>query len=678
MISFLNRKLLLFFLGSSILCLSFTQEPVKVERSSNKVVLEGKVYYIHTVAPGQTLYSISKAYNISQEEISVENPGVVSGIIVGQALKIPVEPANDDGIDTSVGGREAGRTHKVRQGETFYGISRMYGITEEALAKANPSVLQDQLRPGQRLVIPAPERKVDLQELAYNEEGFAIHRVKRRETLYSIARYYGVTEQDIRSANPELGWGMPKTDQLLRIPVSQVINQPFAGMDTTRRDSSLVAPADSVTAVYPYEELRQEVADPGHVYRIAYFIPFDFQKPEPLDSLLKDVKSVTRRNKIIEGYLLEQKVPQSVPFLEFFQGSLLALDSMRKAGMKLDIRIFDTHRSMDRVRDLLMDKELQKTDLIIGPFYPYHIEIVAEYAKENRIPMVAPFYSEHTYIIDNPYLFQPTPSIGWGYREVAKLVASKHTHNIVYVREEDSLDIEQHSLLKELINDGFDDYRPTEPVIFKELVLTLEHTDEIIQSLSRDRRNLVVVATRNEALASRVVSSLYYQLKDFQIEVIGTTFWTEFSSIDYRYYHDLSLFFYSSFWMDYNEPELEKFLAKFRNNYYTEPRAMTRTGINYGIAGYDMTLYFTNALRLFGRRFILSLDEYRPGMILEPYQFSRVTSSGGFENSRVVFYQFLPDMTIREFMVPDLPDRENFFKPLEEQRRTYLNNDTIK
>ncbi len=73
------------------------------------------------------------------------------------------------------------------------------------------------------------------------------------------------------------------------------------------------------------------------------------------------------------------------------------------------------------------------------------------------------------------------------------------------------------------------------------MVLTLEHTDEIIHSLSPDRKNLVVVPTRNEALASRVVSSLYYQLKDFEIEVIGAPFWTEFSSIDYRYYHELSL-----------------------------------------------------------------------------------------------------------------------------------------
>jgi imidazoleglycerol phosphate dehydratase HisB len=53
---------------------------------------------------------------------------------------------------------------------------------------------------------------------------------------------------------------------------------------------------------------------------VAFFVPFDFREAEPLDSLLKDVTSATRRNRITERYLMEQKIPQSVQFLEFFQG----------------------------------------------------------------------------------------------------------------------------------------------------------------------------------------------------------------------------------------------------------------------------------------------------------------------------------------------------------------------
>ena len=669
MISLPDKRQILLLLGIAFSLAVYSQEPVEVERSNNKVILEGKVYYIHVVEPGQTLYAIARAYHISQKEIAVENPGVVSGIQIGQALKIPVEPILEEEIDTSEVEvvSQGKRTHKVKSGETLYSISRMYGITELALREANPSVRAENLKPGQRLIIPEQMEKEPDQEPAYNEEGIAYHKVKRRETLYSIARYYGVTVDEIRAVNPELGWGSPKTNQVIRIPLPQGIDQPESALDGV--------PLDSLLEEYYYEEFLSGHDNPRRTYGIAYFIPFDFREPEPLDSLIKDVESVTRRNRITERYRMEQKTPQSINFLEFFQGSLLALDSMRQTGMKLDIRFFDTKKSMDQTRLLLEDPWMEEMDLIIGPFYHFNLEIVAEFARKHRIPLVTPFYNEMTYIWDNPYLFQLSPSLEVGYKEVAKLVASKHMYNIVYVREEDSIGLEKHNYLQEVIYDGFDDYRPEEPVIFKEMVLTLDHTDEIIHSLSADQKNLVVVPTRNEALASRVVSSLYYRLKDFDIEIIGTPYWTKFSSIDYRYYHELSLMYYNSFWLDLLDPKVDNFFRRYRDHFYTEPRSMTRKGINYGIAGFDMTLYFTNALRIYGQRFILHLDEYDPELVLDPYRFSRVTSAGGYENTRITFHQFHPDMTITEFTVPELPVRDFFFRPFEDRRRRYLNYD---
>ena len=81
MISYPNRSLLLAFLGLILLQLSLVaQESVPVERSNNKVILEGTVYYIHVVKPGETLFAISKAYHISQKEVAIENPGVISGL----------------------------------------------------------------------------------------------------------------------------------------------------------------------------------------------------------------------------------------------------------------------------------------------------------------------------------------------------------------------------------------------------------------------------------------------------------------------------------------------------------------------------------------------------------------------------------------------------------------------
>jgi hypothetical protein len=155
--------------------------------------------------------------------------------------------------------------------------------------------------------------------------------------------------------------------------------------------------------------------------------------------------------------------------------------------------------------------------------------------------------------------------------------------------------------------------------------------------------------------------------------VLGTSFWTEFTSIDFRYYHELNLIFYSSFWVDYRDPQTEAFFERYRNNFYNEPLATSRKGMNFGIIGYDMTFYFINALRLKGSRFILALDDYHPGLVQGPFVFSRVSQAGGYENRHINFYQFTPDMEILRLEVPAYPPRGFYFRPIEDKRkRNYL------
>jgi len=674
MISYLNRSLLLAFLGLFLLQPSLVaQESVSVERSANKVILEGTVYYIHMVKPGETLYAISRAYNISQKEIAIENPGVISGLRVGQAIKIPVDPKPQKEIDTSELPEpfETGKYHTVMPGETLYGIARIYNLREKDLKQANRGVSAANLKPGQHLRIP--EELVVEDEHAYNEEGLLYHKVKRKETLYSIAGYYGVTIDEIRAVNPELGWGGPKNGQTIRIPAPQLTDQQPAGEDSGVEGEEAYTAWDDEIDEYTYDEFEDRHENIRRTYHVAFFIPFDFREMEPLDSLLKDVTSENRRNRIIERYMMEAKIPQSVNFLEYFQGTLLAIDAMRQSGMKLDVRYFDTRKSESRIRSILRDDDLEDFDLFLGPFYPYTLELVASFAHENRIPLVTPFHNDLELLQSNPYLFQLSPSLEREYKEAAKLVASKHMYNIVYVRNEDSLNMQKHDYFKQLIFDGFDDYHPSDPVVFKELILELKRPEEIIHSLSPDKKNLVVVPTTDEALAYTVVSSLYFELSNYDIEVIGGPYWTEFSTIDLRQFHKLNLVFYNSFWVDYHDADIEAFMAKYRSYFYNEPTVTSRKGINYGILGHDMTLYFLKALKIYGRRFILSLDEYQPGLVQGPLTFNRVSGVGGYENSNISFYRFLPDMSIQQIEVPPLPEKTYFFRPMDDRgRRQYL------
>jgi hypothetical protein len=117
-------------------------------------------------------------------------------------------------------------------------------------------------------------------------------------------------------------------------------------------------------------------------------------------------------------------------------------------------------------------------------------------------------------------------------------------------------------------------------------------------------------------------------------------------------------------------------MAKCRAYYYNEPTITSKKGINYGILGHDMTYYFLNALRVHGRRFILEMDDYHPRLVQGPYTFSRISGSGGYENSHIRFYRFQPDMSIKEFRVPPLPEKNFFMRPLDDPiRRRFLYRD---
>ena len=95
---------------------STTPPPVSVEVSTNKVKIGTQTYYVHIVQPGQTLYSISRAYGVGQSEIAAANPDIYTELKAGQALKIPVKDPSDDG--------ERYIYHIAKRRETLYSIAK--------------------------------------------------------------------------------------------------------------------------------------------------------------------------------------------------------------------------------------------------------------------------------------------------------------------------------------------------------------------------------------------------------------------------------------------------------------------------------------------------------------------------------------------------------------------------
>ena len=108
----------------------------------------------HTVEKGQTLYSISKMYNTTVEEIRTLNPECGNGLSVGQTLRIAANSANSNKSSIIAKNNGGNIYHTIQSGETLYRLSRIYEVTTQEICDANPGLSTSNFRVGEVVIIP--------------------------------------------------------------------------------------------------------------------------------------------------------------------------------------------------------------------------------------------------------------------------------------------------------------------------------------------------------------------------------------------------------------------------------------------------------------------------------------------------------------------------------------------
>lgn len=168
----------------------------------------GNNYFLHTVSRGQSLYSIANMYHVSIDDIVRLNPGSDKQIRVGEALKIP--QANSSSSSKN------GKFHTIQAGETLYQLTVKYNISAQAICDANPGLSASNFRVGQVISIPTESVTAPVTPLApaqsstpsTTQKGWKeMHKVERKETIFSICQEYGITQEDLLALNPELKTG---------------------------------------------------------------------------------------------------------------------------------------------------------------------------------------------------------------------------------------------------------------------------------------------------------------------------------------------------------------------------------------------------------------------------------------------------------------------------------------
>jgi LysM repeat protein len=406
----------------------------------------------HITKPKETLFSISRDYNVNVEDLKSLNASILTnGLKIGQTIKIP--DASEDGnpkksIDTAVkapeesivkvaetktatspvlsnSDKESAVFHVVEPKETKFGIAKKYGITVQELEQLNPQIVSN-LPVGFKLHISGVAKKTSASNVVVErpivekpkpvtteivkdeivetktvrtltKNGFANYEVKPGETMYSLTQYFKVTEEELIQLNPTLKDGV-KTGMILKVPARGTIR--------TDVNQGTVAKVASKTVV-PNTSKKS----------LVLLLPFNAAKIQ--SDTLKTMDVRLKKDAFLNMTL------------DFYSGALMAIDSAKTLGLNVDVKIFDSEESKisSNVENIIKNNNLQEADAVIGPFYQQYIEKTAELLSAKNVPVISPLSKEIGK--SSPNLFQAMPPSDFGKTAMFNYMMSKNGNIIV-------------------------------------------------------------------------------------------------------------------------------------------------------------------------------------------------------------------------------------------------------
>lgn len=568
--------------------------------------INGVEYYVYTVEASEGLYRISKKFNVLQADIYKANPGITEAIKAGQTLYIPVNNGNSGKSTQKSSYQKKIIEHKVLAKQTLYSISKMYGVEQSDIVGMNPEIQGNTIKIGQTLKIPisnmtkGQEQERVMKQIndtqspptsnTSNRNGkkkYVTYEVKnKKETLYSISRQFGVSINEIIEANPYAQDGIKKGD-ILQIPIDEKNIPKTSGNELYH----LVQPKETIYGICKQYNISKEdlfrrnprLQTEGLKYGDTIFIA----STEKTHSYATDGNTKTYRI----AYLLPFSIGENERnvnierFIDFYRGSLIAMEDIKTSGISLEVYTFDTQLGTSKTQEIVRSKLPKNIDLIIGPAYPEQITQVASFAKKNNIVQVVPFTS-HISNSDRyaqQYQFNPVPT------DLDKVVAAnifnKFKDNNIYVVYF-SNDEQEHSFYT--LPEQLERIMKSKSVRYVKLNINDISKDKIASIANNNKHNLMVIRQCQTGDFQGLIDM-------FDNNTRNITFVTEHNIFDYvqkdKSLKNKDFVSYSLF----NTAPTNRYISSYNNYFPTRSKAQSTP--NYDLLGYDITLYFSKALQ---------------------------------------------------------------------------------
>lgn len=465
-------------------------------------------------------------------------------------------------------------SYKIKEGETMRDVAKRLDIKTKELLRLNPDVGR---RPDANtvIIIPNPKKNKtfsketvvkenqtvkeventtketasskDNNELEELKKSFVVHVVKPKETVYGLKRFYNVPIDSIYALNPGLKENGLKIGQLVKI-------------------KTIVTSSDEKEAE-EIPEIYEDVIEDNATVNVAYLLPFLAEKYDSVKPV--DIFGLGNKSRLVNMAT------------DFYLGAEIAIDSLKKQGVALNVQVFDTGKKGENVAKIIASKKLKEVDVVIGPFYYDKAKLLA---KSIKSPIIYPHFSKNQTSFSSSKIVKTAPD------------ANKHTsYLLAYLKE----NYNNETLF--VVGDG----KWKSNLQVNEIVKSLQQHDSINKLhilkpekgyIKKERftnvmkpktHSWVIMATDDGVVVDDVINSMIVLPDEVTSQVFAVHKNDAYKSIDNNKLASINLTYVTNIFVDENSESTKIFNQKYKKKNYILPSAYATKGFD---VSYDVLM----------------------------------------------------------------------------------------
>ncbi|PKA83718.1 amino acid/amide ABC transporter substrate-binding protein (HAAT family) [Ulvibacter sp. MAR_2010_11] len=607
-------------------------------------------YNTHRVEKGETVYSIAKKYNTSEEAIYRLNPNAKNGLKVNSLVFLPETDVIND-----VNGDVSFKMHRVKRKETLFGIAQLYNIQIDDIKKHNKELYSRELNKGEKIRIPVRARSgnttVVTTETNTNSE-MGKHTVLSKETKFGIARKYGISLAELETLNPSMGESL-QVGAVLIVPKTEVVasatieDEKYTFYEVKPKEGfyrlkvKLGLSQEEIVALNPY---AKDGLKEGMILKIPKESAAVISSNVPIVDLENRIKNrSTKRIALMLPFRLNRSVTDSTGTntdllksdatlrvaLDFYSGVLMATEFAKDKGISTTLDVYDTEASESKVSSIISKNNFDNVDAVIGPLLRKNVEKAAADLRNTDTPVFSPLSNKEIKISSNLFQTLPTDEM-LQERMLEYLLEHTAGKNIILISDA------KKSASKQLILAALENVKTLTP---REKGFL--YASDIQGKIDAARENWVILESADPVVVSNVVGLLNGMPESYKLRLFTL------DKNDAYDYHDVSNvhlaklgFTFPSVNRSYNYKEKNAFLTSYKNKYGVLPN-------RYAVRGFDVTYDVLLRLASGDDLHEASSNEIETEYIENKFRYSKKLFSG-YQNEATYIIKYNKELQFEE------------------------------